>query len=451
MSAWPEMAVWPRIGVHREPDAMARRFRRELGLPEDRPIVMTGHQAQVWHPGILAKYLAADVFAERQGAARAWVWVDQDVNAPARVRFPVRVRDRSDEESLEVRTWLAGGNDGAGEVPTARMPAFSPSGLPSPDEGEAFAAPGVRSGLAAIREAMLRHAGAESAAAQVAGAMHGLVNPLVREPGVNVMSLRISMTSLFAEIVAKLRDDPARCVEAYRAALAAHPRERVANLGPGELPLWSIRPGMGSSRRRVTIEDLRDGNTPVEQLAPRALLMTGLLRLGACDLFIHGTGGGGGVGRHEGYDRITDQWLRDWLGVDLAPIAVVTATMHLRIGHAGPSARELRRRQWLSHRARHDPAALNDTAAAARKSELVARVRAAKRLGRAGGAVAAYRDMHRFLEEVRSRHAAMLRAIDAEAAHAAAHVRDAEIATDRTWAFPLYEPDQLDALRRSIQ
>ena len=39
--------------------AEARAFREQLGLPTDRPIVMSGHQAQIWHPGILSKYLAA--------------------------------------------------------------------------------------------------------------------------------------------------------------------------------------------------------------------------------------------------------------------------------------------------------------------------------------------------------------------------------------------------------
>ena len=45
--------------------------------------------------------------------------------------------------------------------------------------------------------------------------------------------------------------------------------------------------------------------------------MTGMARLAACDLFVHGTGGGI-------YDTITEAWFREWLGVELAPTIAVT-------------------------------------------------------------------------------------------------------------------------------
>ena len=35
-------------------------LREQLGLPVHGPVIMTGHQAEFWHPGILAKYLACD-------------------------------------------------------------------------------------------------------------------------------------------------------------------------------------------------------------------------------------------------------------------------------------------------------------------------------------------------------------------------------------------------------
>ncbi|MFN7021059.1 MAG: hypothetical protein ACK4WH_06995, partial [Phycisphaerales bacterium] len=388
--------------------------------------------------------LAADAYAERDGAACAWVWVDQDAHAPGLVRYPVRVNSGGGEQTLSVRVWNAGGGGGAGDVPTARMPAFKPAALPAQNAGEVFAAPGVERGLGEIHAALGRHTGAESAAAQLAGAMRDLLAPLVRAPGINVLSLAISRTELFAGIVERMRRDPGACIRTYREAVAAHPRERVASLGEDELPLWRIGSVHGSPRRRVSVAELRDGRVAPGELAPKALLMTGLLRMAGCELFIHGTGGGGRAG-HEGYDRITEDWLRAWLGVELAPIAVVTATMHLRIGLAGPGIRELRRRQWLAHRARHDPSALNDAAAADRKREFTVLVRGARNTP--AGAVAVYREMHRFLEDYRVRHADEIRRLDEAAEAAAAHARDAEIAQDRTWAFPLYEADQLSALR----
>ncbi|MFN7022192.1 MAG: hypothetical protein ACK4WH_12815 [Phycisphaerales bacterium] len=444
VSVLPDLARWPRLVGWAGPSAEARAFREQLGLPIDRPVVMTGHQAQVWHPGILAKYLAADAYAEREGAACAWVWVDQDAHAPVLVRYPVRVNGGGEDQALSVRVWNAGGGGGGEDVPTARMPAFAPGALPVLNSGERFAAPGVERGLVEIHGALGRHVGAGSAAAQLAGAMREMLAPLVRAPGVDVLSLAISRTSLFAEVVERMRSDAGACIRTYREAVAAHPRERVAILGEDELPLWRIGREHGSPRRRVSVAELRDGRVAPSELAPKALLMTGLLRMAGCELFIHGTGGGGRAG-HEGYDRITEDWLRAWLGVGLAPMAVVTATMHLRIGLAGPGIRELRRRQWLAHRARHDPSLLNDAAAADRKREFTARVREA--MDTPAGAVGVYKEMHRFLADYRARHADEIRRLDEAADHATARARDAEIAHDRSWAFPLYEADQISALR----
>ena len=75
---------------------------------------------------------------------------------------------------------------------------------------------------------------------------------------------------------------------------------------------------------RVDLEralESRDGEAML--LMPRALLLTALVRLGMCDLFIHGTGG-------LIYDRVTEQWFADWLGQaegSIAPMIGVTAAV----------------------------------------------------------------------------------------------------------------------------
>jgi len=142
--------------------------------------------------------------------------------------------------------------------------------------------------------------------------------------------------------------------------------------------------------------------------------------------------------------------LSAWLGEDvrLAPSVVATATLRLRIEHAGPSSAELRRAQWLAHRALHEPGLLDDPAADASKRDMVAEIRRMKRSGR--DAKPLYRDMHALLGRTREAHADRLRLLQAAAESAAERVGDAEIAADRTWAFPLYEQDQLDALRSCV-
>ena len=51
-------------------------------------MVMSGHQAEVWHAGILTKMLALRGVAGAAGARAAWVVVDQDANEPGIIRYP---------------------------------------------------------------------------------------------------------------------------------------------------------------------------------------------------------------------------------------------------------------------------------------------------------------------------------------------------------------------------
>ena len=52
----------------RQLDAWRREARAELGLPTDRFVVMTGHQAGIWHAGIAEKFIVgARIAADRGG------------------------------------------------------------------------------------------------------------------------------------------------------------------------------------------------------------------------------------------------------------------------------------------------------------------------------------------------------------------------------------------------
>jgi hypothetical protein len=76
-----------RIG--RTPTGLSARMREQLGLPLDRPVIMSGHQAELWHPGILAKWIAGVEIARRVGGVFAWLHVDQDTNEPGAIDVPV--------------------------------------------------------------------------------------------------------------------------------------------------------------------------------------------------------------------------------------------------------------------------------------------------------------------------------------------------------------------------
>jgi hypothetical protein len=183
------------------------------------------------------------------------------------------------------------------------------------------------------------------------------------------------------------------------------------------------------------------------ELAPRALLMTALLRLGACDLFIHGTGGGS-------YERANDAWIGSWLGAaagagDAAAVAVVTATRRLALMEGpAPTARDVARARWSAHHARHDPAMLGDEAGAARRRVLVAAIKSARREGRRPRE--AFVELHKHLEERRGAGAARLEALEREALEMVGRARDASVAHDRTWAFAMYPGEVLAGLRDEI-
>ena len=78
-----------------------RRTRDELGLVVDRPLVATGHQTLLWHPGILVKYLAVQAMVTGpDDIATANLIVDQHTSAFGAFDVPVRRNDGA----LDIRT-----------------------------------------------------------------------------------------------------------------------------------------------------------------------------------------------------------------------------------------------------------------------------------------------------------------------------------------------------------
>lgn len=444
----PEPAVW-RDHVARATTASPerRRFHEQLGLPTDRPLVLTGHQAEFWHPGILAKYLAADAAAAALGAHAAWLVVDQDLSEADSARYPAR---RNDDRLVAARLDLASEAPLAPDLPAAARPPLDVPELRFPD-GAPPAAAYVRDGLERIAAALRDHAHAPNLGRQVAGALADLLEPLAgRAP--TIFATDLHRTDLFAELVDRMDREPERCIAAYNAAARAHPGAGIRPLHADdvnvryELPLWRIEPG--KPRRRVYAEDLP--SIPREQLAPRALFMTGLLRLAGCDLFIHGTGGGGADETKGGYDAVTDDWLRAWLGrADLAPVTVVTATRLLPLdAEPIPTDDEIRRADWTAHHARHDPAILGDPAAAAEKRRLVERIR---HLKYHGDPAPTYAAMHALLQRARAEHAPRLAELQRHADRLRARRHDAAVLADRTWPFPLYPRESLLTLRNEVR
>ncbi len=413
-----------------------RRARGELGVPIDRPIVATGHQSLLWHPGILVKYLAVQaITGDCTEYAAANLVVDQHVGAFGSFDVPARGRDGG----LMVRSVTL--TEASAGVPMGWHPAFVPA---EPSFGP-VALPCVETGVRRIVDAVAAHASRPNAALQMAAALAELMSPWVK-PWPEVSSSDLMKTSLARAVLQEMARDSRACAAAYNAAVAAVPDAGIGALAVTgdrvELPLWR-RSGDGR-REHADDGDVRRwlaGGDEKSELLPRALLLTLLVRLGMCDLFVHGTGGAR-------YDRAMQRWLDDWLGLRPAPIATATASLRLPLGRPGERPVPLVEAQRAARRVWHDPEP-GRSAPGPRKTGLLGAVNAAGRRSRERRR--AFTRMHEALADLRRDHAGRVDAAGRREEIARRQVLEAPIAARRDWAFPLYPPEMIDDLAAEVR
>ena len=400
-----------------------RETREALGLPNDAIVVMTGHQAQIWHAGILAKWFVADAYAIELNGRAAQLVVDQDVQDPALVTYPAEREGRLVSVALPM---VPARRDG----PTGLQPAVmlgTPLAVPLIE-----AAAGVDRIVGALRDA----SGAANAAAQFVSANDALLAPFIGSMPA-VFASQLLATPLGEALLDAMCRDPAGVVSAYDNALASDPHAaRSLNAARREVPLWRLERGR-NERERVVVA--ADGTLPTGLIAPRAFLMTAFARLALCDLFVHGTGA-------RRYERVTEDWIRRWLGVELAPMVVATATLKLpldRFVSATPLATigELRR-------LRADPDA-DGAAPSPAKRAWLDRIHSPPR--RSAERRAQYRAMLAYLTERRAAHAPQLDQIAALVDSSREHTAVTQLATSRTWPWPLHESARVIALRDAVR
>lgn len=407
----------------RDLDDWRLKTRRELGLSTQKPIVATGHQTLLWHPGILVKYLLVQAWSQVADVAMANLVVDQHTGDFGDLDVPLRRRDGS----LAVRTLHL--TRTRPDVPMALHEAFVPPPVPA---GLLPAVPSVQQGLEQIYHAVGAHADAANAALQMAAALTDLMAPWV-SPMTHVTASELIEGSLARALISHMADDPRRCAEAYNAAVA----RTVSTEGRGvglrpllvrddyvELPMWRIRDD--GRRMRAYDSDID------QRLMPRALFLTALVRLGMCDCFVHGTGGAR-------YDRAMEDWIQRWLGLEVAPAAVATATVRLDLQPKAmidvDEARRQARRWW------HDPGS--------EKQPLLDAINAAPRGSQARQS--AFLNMHRQLEQLRRKHQEAVDASQRRAALAVRQTAEVPLLDRRTWAFPLYPSREIDQLVEMVQ
>jgi hypothetical protein len=335
---------------------------RVLAGGEARPLVLMGHQPVFFHPGVWVKYFVLGKLCPATGALGLHCIVDSDATGPITAAVP---------------TGRGGGRSSAGDVGritrtlvalSADMP-LEAAPVPDATAWRGFA-DSVAADLAALAipellDRFRAFADGEPAARRASTTLAGYLDALRRRyearagalPYAEVAVSALAGTPEFHAFALHLLQDPRALLAAYNGALDAHRRAHrirsAANPFPNlveaggkvETPFWAVADG-----RRVDLFAAREGGrlllgTDAATLAavpagpggvaavaasgialrPKALTLTMFARVCLGDLFIHGVGGGR-------YDRVTDALARELLGVEPAPYAVATATLHLPLG-----------------------------------------------------------------------------------------------------------------------
>ena len=318
------------------------------------PIVATGHQTELYHPGVWAKNILIDRLAAQLGGAAVHFAVDTDSPKHLHLRWPGGSRPITDDprvNTVDVCAWVS--------------PA-TPHHLQSvqQDVSEAAASwdfePFVDPFFSALRRGAL-----EGFTRNIPEAISNAIHAVDWDLGLRYFEFVTSplWTSepylLFVHHVLARADEFA---SHYNAALAEYRRvngirttarpmpDLFADEGEREAPFWVDhhatlsrarafvkRDGDAWTLRAATGDQFRfepglEGWESARRLqswcrrndlwlAPRALTLTLFFRLFLADQFIHGIGGGR-------YDQVTDDLIRRFFRIEPPHFAVTTATLY---------------------------------------------------------------------------------------------------------------------------
>lgn len=361
------------LGEHR------RDMRQFLGLSDDDgPVVMTGHQCELLHPGVWVKDAVIHAVAEACEGVAWHVAVDTDGPKHLTFKWPGYSRKLSDDPRLYGVAWT-----GRLDPPTpAHIDQLEADADQAQHDG--LVSPHLAEWIADLRRYLIDQRDSPSPLT-LPGAMTNANHRLDWSLGLRystTLASGLCESPTWVALVLHLATNAASFADSYNAALAEN--RRLAGISDPdrpmpdldvdvdvdeiELPYWlddlatggrsRARVDVGGDRPRLIVAgervELPEEPMPMLmllrrlglRLGPRALSLTMFLRLFASDLFVHGIGGG-----H--YDQVLDAILRDHLGLEPPTFAVASATLF----HPDAGTRErvcLNCLDQRGHRLRHD-------------------------------------------------------------------------------------------------
>ena len=382
-----------RVAARTEVIAAAAQWTSELlGRPVDAavtaPVIMTGHQPELFHPGVFAKNIATSELASRSGGVGLNLVVDNDLMAGTRIRVPAGDRRKPSVSSIEFDSARA-------PLPWEEARVKDLSLLESFSD-RVTAAMGTWNVDPMIAECWpqvvakaRRHSGDDQNASLAECLTAGRAS-LEHEWGLGNLELPISRlceTDAFRSFAAHILLNAEEFWSVYNQVLAEYRRtyrirssshpvpELQSENGWYETPFWIWR--TDDPRRGRLFVQQSDGvlilATAPDQsaivhsltlspddnfqaaasvmgelqnagmrLRTRALTTTLFSRLCLCDLFVHGIGGAK-------YDAMTDRIASRFFGVTLPDYLTLSATAWLPIGdpHSASESDVSRLRQML--------------------------------------------------------------------------------------------------------
>ena len=364
--------------------AFSARMGTEVDPPgsPDEPIVATGHQPDLYHPGVWIKNFLLQRLADETGATGVDVIVDSDVYEAMSVSSPcLRPGVHRCTQYLAI---------------TSRDSCYACSPVPSVRDVddwmaavsyqiESLPASAIGSHFAEFAKAMrAAHADAHNLAEFITFSRRRY-EAAAGTRYLELPATRMGRTEAFSAFVVEIARGAELLHSAYNGALAdyrsvnktrsaAQPFPDLARAGNRfELPLWLIEAHerqtvwcehvggevllLGDDGRNIAtlpsdperaIDALLDAGVA---LAPKALALTLFVRAFVCDLFIHGVGGGG-------YDRVTDDVFRRYFGVEPPAYAVASITMYLPLGMHIVTDEEVSAAREQLNRLAHNPDAM---------------------------------------------------------------------------------------------
>jgi hypothetical protein len=355
-------------------------YRHVVPMRQEKPIIMSGHQPDLFHPGVWVKNFALDRVARETNAIAIQLLVDNDVIGSAEIQIPVQSPRAHDDADTDQRSEI-----GARLV---SIPMDDPR-TPVPHEERSIANPAFfdLSGSrleSAIRPivpdpvvrdlwpravAARKRQSAETGRANLGETLAEARHQLEHSWGLDTLEAplsRVCQGDAFRRFAAHLLAGLQSFRTIYNRALMeyrktnrlrsnSHPAPTLVQVGEFyEAPFWiwtaedPTRRPLFVARRNQTLV-LRNGPNGQPwsiaceaddisislashlaaletdhgvKLRPRALITTLFARLFLCDLFLHGIGGGK-------YDQVTDQIAVEFLGCQPPAYLVLSATLYL--------------------------------------------------------------------------------------------------------------------------